>query len=112
MKTKMKFSAIIVLFIATNAMAQLGAAKNQFTHADTLRGSLNENRDWWDVLRYDITVKPDIENKTIEGKCIITCKAIKQGKTLQIDLQSPLIIDSVINAGTIFSNKFKQIILL
>jgi len=105
MKTKMKFSAIIVLFIATNAMAQLGAAKNQFTHADTLRGSLNENRDWWDVLRYDITVKPDIENKTIEGKCIITCKAIKQGKTLQIDLQSPLIIDSVINAGTIFSNK-------
>ena len=105
MKTKMKFSAIIVLFIATNAMAQLGAAKNQFTHADTLRGSLNENRDWWNVLRYDITVKPDIENKTIEGKCIITCKAIKQGKTLQIDLQSPLIIDSVINAGTLFSNK-------
>ena len=92
-------------FFFTQAHAQLGAAKNQFTHADTLRGSLNENRDWWDVLRYDITVKPDIENKTIEGKCIITCEAIKKGKTLQIDLQSPLIIDSVINTGTLFSNR-------
>ena len=109
MKTKMKFSAIIVLFIATNAMAQLGAAKNQFTHADTLRGSLNENRDWWDVLRYDITVKPDIENKTIEGITKIIFRLSKEmndkkyktkklltGYKMQIDLQEPLVIDSVV----------------
>ncbi|MBC7589078.1 MAG: M1 family metallopeptidase [Chitinophagaceae bacterium] len=67
-----------------------------FTHADTLRGSNNANRDWWDVLRYDITVKPDYETKEIEGKTVITFSPEKQGNFLQIDLQSPLVIDSVI----------------
>lgn len=100
------------------ATAQLMAKKETFTHADTLRGSLNKNRDWWDVLRYDITVKPDFVKKTIEGKCVIVFKSTRQlnEKTnrkkyynaildredslfMQIDLQSsisnPLIIDSV-----------------
>ncbi|MBS1628313.1 MAG: M1 family metallopeptidase [Bacteroidetes bacterium] len=99
---------IIILFsiIITNTThAQLGINKSQYTHADTLRGSLNENRDWWNVLQYGITVKPDYENKTIEGEVIIVCEAIKNGKTLQIDLQQPLIIDSIINKGVLFSSK-------
>ena len=97
MKTKTILLAIIILLQANFSFAQLGAAKNQFTHADTLRGSLNENRDWWDVLRYDITVKTDIENKTIEGKCVIRFKTSVNGnKKIQLDLQSPLLIDSAI----------------
>lgn len=89
------------------ATAQLMAKKETFTHADTLRGSLNPNRDWWDVLRYDITVKPDFEKKTIEGKTVITVKYLKNFKAkaeshiMQIDLQSPLLIDSI------FSNKYR-----
>ena len=43
------------------------AQQKTFTHADTLRGSITPERAWWDVLRYDITVKPDYESKTIEG---------------------------------------------
>jgi len=89
------FSILCVSF----SFAQLMEKKTTFTHADTLRGSLNENRNWWDVLRYDIIVKPDYENKTIEGKTSITFSNKKRmnenGKTMQIDLQSPLIIDSV-----------------
>jgi aminopeptidase N len=86
-----------ILLHAFNVQAQLMAPKMVFTHADTLRGSLNENRNWWDVLRYDITVKPDYETKTIEGKCIIGFKTSISGeKKLQLDLQSPLIIDSII----------------
>ncbi len=75
--------------------AQLLKKKPAFTKADTLRGSLNENRDWWDVLRYDITVKPDYEKKEIEGNVTITFKALKKGSQLQIDLQEPLIVDNV-----------------
>ncbi len=101
----------IIIFCSTPIIssAQLMKDKEVFTHADTLRGSNNENRDWWDVLRYDITVKPDCENKTIEGKVVIKFKlsqSILSQKTLtnkylngfsmQIDLQSPLKIDSVI----------------
>lgn len=74
----------------------LSGAKPAFTHEDTLRGSLNSNRDWWDVLRYDIEVKPDFEKKTIEGKVEIKFKQLKKRENvMQIDLQQPLIIDSV-----------------
>ena len=111
---KKQFLYTLILFVLfysfqLNLSAQLMKDKEVFTHADTLRGSNNENRDWWDVLRYDITVKPDYENKTIEGKVVIKFKlsqSILNQKTLankylngfsmQIDLQSPLKIDSVI----------------
>lgn len=87
----------MIILIAANSNAQLLSSKTKkYTHADTLRGSLNENRDWWDVLHYDITVKPDYESKTIEGKCVISFKTDYNGnKTLQLDLQSPLLVDSV-----------------
>jgi len=71
--------------------------KDKFTKEDTLRGSLTPERQWWDVLRYDITVKPDIENKTISGTNVINYKVTDQNSDykMQIDLQSPMIIDSV-----------------
>ncbi len=75
--------------------AQLMEKKEIFTHADTLRGSMNENRDWWDVQKYFITVKPDFETKSINGLVVIQFKVIKSGKIMQIDLQSPLQIDSI-----------------
>ncbi len=88
--------------------AQLSQPKEKFTHADTLRGSLNPNRTWWDVLIYDIEVKPDYNTKTIVGRSTMKFKTIR-GKNetsdskkilkslkMQIDLQSPLIIDSII----------------
>src|SRR3954466_477663 len=78
--------------------AQLGQQKEKFTHTDTLRGSPNQNRTWWDVLRYDIEVKPDYESKTIIGQTTISFKSFTDGnKTMQIDLQQPLIIDSILN---------------
>ncbi len=109
--------AICYLLITTCLQAQLNTPKNTFTKADTLRGSNNENRSWWDVLRYDITVKPDFEKKEIEGVCKITFKLrrvseLKYDATnliklpsehiprkkkdcyMQIDLQYPMQIDS------------------
>ena len=71
--------------------------KKLFTHADTLRGSITPERAWWDVLRYDITVKPDYESRTIEGSVDINFRYDKAGtQTMQIDLQNPLVIDSVL----------------
>ena len=65
---KQKFLlAFAFLFFTFRIQAQLTTPKQIFTKADTLRGSNNENRDWWDVMRYDITVQPDFEKKEIEG---------------------------------------------
>ncbi len=81
------------LLLITSAFAQ---RKQTFTHADTLRGSITPERAWWDVLRYDITVKPDYKSKTIEGNTLITYNDLKPGYyKMQIDLQDPLIIDSI-----------------
>lgn len=98
-------SSIFLFLFITATQAQLLKNKTEFTKADTLRGSLNENRNWWNVLRYDITVKPNIEKKEIEGEVLLSAVATKRGKVLQLDLQQPLIIDSIINKGNFFSRK-------
>lgn len=69
-----------------------------FNHADTLRGTITPERAWWNVLRYDITVKPDYNSRTTEGKNVITYKVLndKHPDVMQIDLQDTLKIDSAI----------------
>lgn len=88
---------ILFWFIVLNTLLTVSYAQQTktFTHADTLRGSITPERAWWDVLRYDITVKPDYETKTIQGATTITFKAIRNNNNkMQIDLQQPLEIDS------------------
>lgn len=85
------------LFPISSVYAQT-AKGNLYTRADTLRGSITPERGWWNVLKYDITVKPDFINKTTVGKNTITYKVIndKSNSIMQIDLQKPLQIDSIL----------------
>jgi aminopeptidase N len=84
------------------SIAQLSTNKVLFTHADTLRGSNGIYRQQWDVLHYDITVQPDYTAKTIVGKC--SMQFFDQGsKLMQIDLQQPMILDSVKDDNTNFT---------
>ncbi|MFN7822886.1 MAG: M1 family peptidase, partial [Bacteroidota bacterium] len=76
--------------------AQLMEKKEKFTEADTLRGSLNPRRTWWNVLRYDIVVQPDLARKTIIGNNRITFSIEKPSADMQIDLQQPMQIDSIV----------------
>jgi len=77
------------------SISQNDAYPEGFTLSDTLQGSINKNRDWWDVQRYDITVKPSFIEKSIEAKCIISFTTLRQETSMQIDLKQPLIIDSI-----------------
>jgi aminopeptidase N len=71
------------------------------THADTLRGSLTPERTWWDVQRYDITICPDFLQKTTVGDDLITYKVVGNVQpAMQLDLQAPLHIDSIILNGS------------
>ena len=103
--TKSIFLFLIFYSFCINAFSQLGDKKNVFTHADTLRGSNGIYRQKWDVLHYDITVEPDYNNKTIEGKN--TMRFFDNGaKLMQIDLQEPMILDSVIDKDIAY--KFRR----
>ena len=98
MRLKSECVAIALFIFSFSGNAQQAVKQKIFTHADTLRGSITPERAWWNVLRYDITVKPDYESKTITGRNSITYTAVKDnaGKMMQIDLKEPLVIDSVI----------------
>ena len=85
--------ATIVFF--KTAVGQVLHKQEAFTHQDTLRGSLNPERTWWDVMYYNITVQPDYINKTIKGKNNITFKTIAAGKRMQIDMQEPMEITAI-----------------
>jgi aminopeptidase N len=67
-----------------------------FTKADSLRGSITAERAWWDVTYYDIQIEPNINKHSIIGRNIIHFKTKKPGQKMQIDLQEPMKIDSVL----------------
>jgi aminopeptidase N len=93
-------------FFLQPAIGQLLHKQEAFTHQDTLRGSLNAERTWWDVAKYYITVKPDYNTKTIKGTVLISFKVVAPGKQMQIDLQEPMQIDSVILQTERYNNQF------
>ncbi len=70
--------------------AQETPGEKKFTHQDSLRGSINPERAWWDVLHYAIQVEPDFIRQSIKGSNLITFKVLNEGKQMQIDLQKPM----------------------
>jgi aminopeptidase N len=85
-----------MLFLAQwHAQAQLLQANKKMTRQDTLRGSLGAGRTWWDVQHYHITVQPDYQQQTIQGRNIIEIAYTKPGAQMQLDLQLPMEIDSL-----------------
>jgi aminopeptidase N len=70
-----------------------------FTHADTLRGSLTPERVWWDVTFYDLHVTIDPADSTFRGWNAITYRVVGPAREMQIDLQQPLQLDSVVQEG-------------
>ncbi len=84
----------IVLFglLATGLSAQVLNHKETFTRQDSLRGSNNEFRNWWDVKKYLISVEPDFSQKSIKGSntIIFDLQGKQQSEWMQIDLQEPM----------------------
>ncbi|MDQ2720563.1 MAG: M1 family metallopeptidase [Bacteroidota bacterium] len=69
-----------------------------FTHADTLRGSNGPGRAWWNATKYDLHVNFHISDSSISGYNAISYKVTDKHhpEFFQIDLQEPLAIDSVL----------------
>lgn len=114
---KLKITCLLfisLLFICfTHVLAQPLSKKTVFTHADTLRGSNGPGRNWWDVTKYDLHVKFNIEDSTIRGFNNIAFKVLNSGEIIQVDLQEPLLIDSIylsysITKGTGRSEKIEK----
>ena len=71
-------------------------AQNNFSQQDTLRGSITPERAWWDVINYTLDIHVFPKTKSIKGSNTITYNVLKPHQKLQIELQPPLVIDSII----------------
>ena len=94
---------VTVLLLPVACVAQPLNQKKMFTRQDTLRGTITPERAWWDVIRYNIVVEPDYQSKTIRGITHMEWKALQSGSRMQIDLQRPMIIDSIRFNNTMLS---------
>ncbi len=96
--TKTAFSFLLTCSLANELHAQPLDKNEDVGRQDSLRGSIGAGRLGWNVLHYDITVQPDYNSKTIQGKNII--KFFDEGaKMMQVDMQEPMIIDSIVANG-------------
>ena len=90
----MRFTFLIFsLVISVSLNAQ------NFTRQDTLRGSITPERAWWDLTYYHLSIKTDIDNKFLKGSNLVQYKVLKPAQLMQIDLQSPMRITRVTQAG-------------
>lgn len=64
---------------------------------DHLRGSVTPEREWWDVKHYHLSVRVFPDDKRISGSNRITFQALQPNDRMQIDLQTPLNITSIIH---------------
>ncbi len=88
----------VIAMGSSPAFAQPANHTTAFSRQDSLRGSIGPGRMKWNVLRYDIAVKPDLAAQTISGRN--TIRFYDSGATvMQLDMQEPMIIDSVVYAG-------------
>jgi len=92
----------LALLSTCTAFASVAQPSN-FTLEDSLRGAITAERAWWDVSYYHLNLNVDPEQKLLKGNVVVRYKVLTPDQTLQIDLQPPLTIDSVLQDGKMLS---------
>jgi len=96
---------LIALFLISLTYFSGFAQQSNFSKQDTLRGSITRERIWWNLLHYNLDFKVDPASKSIEGSNIIRYKVLSENQLMQIDLQPPMKITSVVQ-----NNKYLEYI--
>lgn len=103
----MKKLSYTLLLISGFAFGQLFERDKVYTKQDTLKGSNTPFRDFWDVKKYNFSVEPDFEQKSIKGTNKISFEIIKDvaNPIFQIDLQQPMKAGKITASFPIASSK-------
>lgn len=87
------YSTLLLIFLVSfSGFAQ----QPNFSKQDTLRGSITPERIWWDLLHYDLDFNVNPSAKSLEGNNTIRYKVLSENQLMQIDLQPPMEITSVV----------------
>ena len=93
----MKQIILVIIFLALYNSTSF--AQKEFSHQDTLRGTITPERAWWDVTYYHLSVDVNVKKKTILGSNLIQYKVLEHKQTMQLELQEPLGISKIIQNG-------------
>ena len=97
---------LIILNYSDSLSQDIFANRKNFTRQDSLRGSITDERIWWDLNYYHLDIKVDPDKKYIEGINTVKYKVLEEKQVMQIDLQQPLKIIQVLEEGK--KIKFKR----
>lgn len=87
---------ISILFIFYFSVS---AQSESYTHADSLKGKITKEREWWNVLHYEIHAAFNATDSSVSGYNKTTYQVLNQNRMMQIDLIAPMILDSAIENG-------------
>lgn len=97
MKSKTQYFCLFLIFIGLNASAQVvGSNHTNYTEADTLRGSLRPERTNFDMRKYHLKLKVNLEDQSISGSNSIDFEVLKRASVMQLDLFENMQIDSIV----------------
>lgn len=93
----MKKLSYTLLFASGLVFGQFFEKDKVYTKQDTLKGTDTQFRNFWDVKKYDLSVEPDFEKKSIKGNNKISFEITKDitNPVFQIDLQQPMKADKI-----------------
>lgn len=91
-----KYHTLLILLIGFQTIN----AQETFTRKDSLQGGLHKERTCFDVLRYDLNIKIDIDNKHISGFNSIDFEVVAPTQKIQIDLFKNMQVDSIVYQKT------------
>lgn len=94
MKSNLFLPIVVYFLFSTSSFSQ-----DTFTRADTLRGTITPERAWWDLNHYHLALEIYPETKSIKGSNTIRYKVLSEHQLLQLDLQEPLQITSIVQEG-------------
>jgi aminopeptidase N len=97
---RFKIAILCVLQLCIARWVSAQETDRPVTRQETLRGTITPEREWWDVLHYDLSVQFLPQTRTIKGSNTITFRTLKPGSKMQIDLQTPLAITRIAHGST------------
>lgn len=99
----MMLSQARICFVTLSSLALLSACTASPDNSSSdhslrqaqLRGSVTPEREWWDLLHYDLALEVFPATKSLQGSNRIAFRTLSPGQRMQIDLQPPLEITRV-----------------
>lgn len=71
-------------------------SQTKYTHADSLKGRITKEREWWNVLHYELHASFSEKDSSVAGYNVTTYKVLNPYQIMQIDLREPMSLDSAI----------------